>query len=97
MRFWPALVLAPLFALSSISLGYALVTPACEHSRAWLLHLAIFVFLVLAAWTTAAARGALSRARHEILPLVATWTGAFFSAVIAAQWLAVLFIDPCTS
>ena len=95
MRLWPALILAPLFALSSISLGYALVDPACTASRTWLLHLSTLLFLALSLGATLAAWSALSGARRQFLPLVATWTGVFFSAVIAAQWLAILFIGPC--
>lgn len=95
MRLWPALILAPLLALSSISLGYALVDPACATSRTWLLHLSTLLFLALSVGATLAAWTALAGARRAFLPLVATWTGAFFSLVIAAQWLAVLFIGPC--
>jgi hypothetical protein len=97
MRLWPALILAPLFALSSISLGYALVTPACQGSQTWLLHVATLLFLALSATATFFAWTALAGARREFLPLLATWTGGFFSAVIAAQWLAILFINPCMS
>ena len=95
MRFWPALILAPLFALASIGLGYALVTPACQGMQTWPLHLFILACLALSLATTFFSWTALAAARREFLPLVATWAGAFFSAVIAAQWLAVLFIGPC--
>jgi hypothetical protein len=95
MRLWPALVLAPLFALASISLGYALVTPACETSRTWIVHASALVFLCLSLATTGLAWSTLASARREFLPLVATGTGAFFSAVIAAQWVAVFLIAPC--
>jgi hypothetical protein len=95
MRLWPALILAPCFALASISLGYALVTPACESSRTWIVHLSIVLFLVLSVGTTLLAGQALASARREFLPLVATWTGGFFSAVILAQWLTVFLIAPC--
>ena len=95
MRSWPALIVAPLAALASIGFGYALVTPACERSQGWLLHAAILLCLVVAAACTGSAWAALHRARRELLPLVATWTGAFFSLVIAMQWAAQLFISPC--
>jgi hypothetical protein len=97
MRLWPALLVSPLLALASIGLGYALVTPACQASRTWILHASTMAFLVLSIATTIVAWTALASARREFLPLVATWTGAFFSAVIAAQWIAVLLISPCTS
>jgi len=95
MRLWPSLILAPLFALASLTLGYELATPACERSMVWLLHVSFFVFLLLSAAATAAAWQALAGARREFLPLVATGVGGFFSAVIAAQWLAVFLIPPC--
>jgi hypothetical protein len=94
-RTWPALILAPLFALSSITLGYALVTPACEHSHVWLVHAAILLFLALSVASTVAAWFSLQAARREFLPLISTWSGAFFSAVIVVQWLAVFLLHPC--
>ena len=95
MRLWPALILAPLFALSALTLGYALATPACERSIGWLLHVPFAVFLLMAAATTMLAWRALGSARREFLPLVATGTGAFFSLVIVAQWAAVFILQPC--
>ena len=95
IRLWPALLIAPLIALTSISLGYALVTPACDYARPWLLHASTIFFLLLTVGTTALAWMALAEARREFLPLVAMWSGAFSSLVIAGQWLAVLLIPPC--
>jgi hypothetical protein len=94
-RTWPALILAPLFALASISLGYALVTPACEYSRVWLLHAAIVLFLALSVASTIGAWLSLQAARRELLPLVSTWSGAFFSALILLQWVALFLLPPC--
>jgi hypothetical protein len=95
IRLWPALLIAPLAALASISLGYALVTPACDYARPWMLHASTLFFLALTLAMTALAWTALATARREFLPLVSTWTGAFSSLVIAGQWLAVLLIPPC--
>jgi hypothetical protein len=95
MRLWPAIVLAPLFALTSITLGYALVTPACQHDRPWIVHAVLLASLALSLVTTAVAWLAFQAARREFLPLVATWSGAFFSLVILAQWIALFFIAPC--
>ena len=91
MRTWPALILAPLIALGSISLGYALVTPACERGIVWVLHAVILGSFVLAAAMTALAWTGKDRFLH----LVATWCGAFFSLVIAIQWLAQFVVTPC--
>jgi hypothetical protein len=95
-RTWPALILAPLFALASISLGYALVTPACERSGAWLVHVVVLLFLALSVASTVGAWLSLQAARREFLPLVSTWSGAFFSALILLQWLALFIVSPCT-
>ena len=94
-RTWPALILAPVFALASISLGYALVTPACERSSAWLVHAAVLLFLALSVASTIGAWLSLQAARRELLPLVSTWSGVFFSALILVQWLALFILSPC--
>lgn len=94
MRVWPALILAPLFALASITFGYALVPAACGASQ-WMLHAAILVPLALSLAATALALADMKRQHEKFLPLVATWTGAFFSLVIAAQWATQLFVSPC--
>ena len=92
---WPALLLAPVFALASVALGYALVTPACEHARAWPVHAAVLVFLLLTLVSTLAAWRALQLTRRELLPLVATWAGAFSCGVILLQWIALFIVPPC--
>lgn len=94
-RTWPALILAPVFALASISLGYALVTPACERASAWLVHAVVLLFLALSVASTVGAWGSLQAARREFLPLVSTWSGAFFSTLILVQWLALFIVSPC--
>jgi hypothetical protein len=91
MRTWPALIVAPLIALASISLGYALVAPACERGLVWVLHEVILASLVLSLATTALAWAE----KKEFLGLVATWSGAFFSLLIAVQWLAQFVVTPC--
>jgi len=93
MRAWPALVLAPLIALASISFGYALVTPACDKGLAWTLHALILGSLVLTASLTALAW----TERREFLGVIAVGCGTFFSFVIVMQWLTQLFVTPCMS
>jgi hypothetical protein len=96
MKLWPALLLAPLLALASISAGYALVPPACAPGRGWLLDLLILPCLAGALVCTALAWKDMRHRVHEpFLSLVATGTGAFFSLVIAAQWVTRLVLDPC--
>ena len=95
MRLWPALLLAPLLALAAQSAAYALATPACERGMPWLLHLPFAALLSGNLLFTFMAWKAFAAARREFLPLVSAWTGAFFSAVVAAQWVAVFLIPPC--
>ena len=95
MRAWPALILAPLFALAAQIIAYALVTPACEHGKAWVLHATFFVFFALCVATTLSAWATLRAARREFLPLASMWSGMFFSAVVLAQWVAMFIVSPC--
>jgi hypothetical protein len=95
-RTWPALILSPLLALASVSFGYALVTPACDRSTTWMLHAAIAVLFLLSLVSTILAWLSLQAARREFLPLVSTWSGAFFTLVIVVQWSALLILTPCT-
>jgi len=97
VKVWPALLLAPLLALASNHLGYALAAGACERQAEWWLHASFglsFLFILLV--TAMAWREFRRREREETLPLVATWTGAFFALVVAAMWATRLFLDPCT-
>jgi RsiW-degrading membrane proteinase PrsW (M82 family) len=95
MRAWPALILAPFFALAAQIVGYALVTPACQHARAWPIHLSFLLFFALCAATALGAWASLRNARQEFLPLAATWSGVFFAAVVLAQWVATFILTPC--
>ena len=92
---WPALLLAPVFALASVALGYALVTPACERSSTWLVHGVVLLFLALSVASTVGAWLSLQAARREFLPLVSTWSGAFSTAVVLLQWTALFIVPPC--
>jgi hypothetical protein len=96
MRVWPALLLAPLLALVSIGLGYALVTPACSAHGQWMLHALILGCLLISLVSTGIAFAERRNHKDPFLPLVAAWTGAFFSLVLAAQWMTQLFLSPCT-
>jgi hypothetical protein len=95
MRAWPALILAPSFALAAQIIAYALVTPACEHGKTWPMHLSFFVFFALCLATTLSARASLRMAHREFIPLAALWSGAFFSLVVLVQWAAMLIVSPC--
>jgi hypothetical protein len=51
--------------------------------------------LLLTLVSTLAAWRALQATRRELLPLVATWTGAFSCGVILLQWIALFIELPC--
>ena len=55
MLSWPALLLAPLLALTQLSVAYSLVGVACETQSAARLHAVAAVFVVLVAITVAMA------------------------------------------
>src|SRR5947209_45334 len=55
MLSWPALLLAPLVALTQLSVGYALVQPSCETQTRGGLHAVSAVGLLLVAVMTAMA------------------------------------------
>ncbi len=95
MRVWPALLLAPLAAFFAISAGYALVPAACGGDWTWALHLAFLLPLVFSVAAGARAARSMKGRKDPFLPLVATWTAALFSLVIAAAWATTLIIAPC--
>ena len=95
MRAWPALILAPLFSLAAQIIAYALITPACQYSKSWPIHLSFLLFFVLCLATTLSAWGSLRTAHREFIPLAAVWSGVFFSAVVLVQWAAMFIVSPC--
>jgi len=95
VRAWPALILAPVFALAAQIIAYALVTPACQYSKAWPMHVSFLLFFVLCVATALSAWASLRAAHREFIPLAAVWSGAFFSAVVLVQWVAMFIVSPC--
>lgn len=55
MLSWPALLLAPLIALSQLSIAYSLVTPACGRQDSSALHAVAAISLLLVVVMTAMA------------------------------------------
>lgn len=95
MRAWPALILAPVFALAAQTIAYALVTPACQYAKAWPMHVSFFLFFALCVAATLSAWASLRTAHREFIPLAAVWSGCFFSAVVLVQWAAMFIVSPC--
>jgi hypothetical protein len=60
-----------------------------------MLHAVVAASFLLSLASTIAAWLSLQAARREFLPLVSTWSGAFFTAVILVQWSALFIVMPC--
>jgi hypothetical protein len=106
MRSWPALLIAPLLALSDQSMAYALVTWSCKEQSLLFPHavhvafLAVGVVLTALAWSELrAVSGHVQEdaggARREFVALVATLAGAYSCLVIVALWIPQWLLSPC--
>ena len=107
---WLALLLAPSLALTALGVNYALVTPVCEWraEAAWL-HGVFAVSLMLSllfaalAWRnwhhSRAARATAERRqeRERFLALVGVLVASLSALVIAAQWLPLWMLSPCSA
>jgi hypothetical protein len=107
---WPALLLAPLLALTNQSITYALVTPSCAKQNMLAPHAVAAVSLILCILFTLSAwknyrrwrpgkteTGDAASARESFLAMVATMVGALSSVVIVAMWLPLFILSPCAS
>jgi hypothetical protein len=108
LRAWPAILVAPLLASASISIGYGLVSWACRLHHPMVLHASILVFLGLTivtgvyAWIEwrhtgpgyGADRGH-SGQRAGFVALMAMASSGFFSLVILGQWLTLWLVPVC--
>ena len=104
---WLALLLAPMLALTALSINYALVTPACEQQAnvvwlhvvfaASLLLSVLFTVLAGRNWQRSKAHQTESRTRDRkrFVALVAVLVGALSSLVLVAQWLPLWLLSPC--
>jgi hypothetical protein len=105
---WGGMAAGPLAAIANLHVVIAGATPACRGGVEWPLHLATAAMLAVAlAGTAVAARewrragrewpgeGGTVVARSRFLGAVGTMTSGFFSFVILAQWMSLLFVQPC--
>lgn len=106
---WPALIVAPLLALGSQAVMYALVTPSCSlqtrlpiHAVAAASLLAVIALTVLAFREWQQASGVRppmdSDAPHNtqrFLDACATALGALSALVILMMWMGVWVLSPC--
>lgn len=99
---------APVLALLNQELIYAVTMWACGHRMSGVTHIVPAICLCLSVATvilsyrtwTAAGRGiddepATLQSRARFLALLGLAIGAFSSAVILAQWVAIFVFDPC--
>jgi hypothetical protein len=97
------LLLAPFLALAHLTVGYALVQPACARHSVWMLHGVAIAFLGAALLATYVAWRDIrlypaagdTAPRAHFFGWLGTFTGILFSAVIIAQWLTVWVLSPC--
>jgi hypothetical protein len=106
MPAWPALIVAPLVALTHLSIVYALATPSCRTQSEALLHGVSIVALAVALACTAMALAAWLRApeipgdaheRRRFVAGIGTGVGALASVVIVAIWIPPWWLSPCWS
>lgn len=108
LALWVAVLAGPLAWMLGLNLGYALVLPACASGSTVLLHLVSLVTLLCAggggwvAWrewqrtgSEMPGEGGGSIARSRFMAALGLLASAFFGLVIAAQWVANLFLHPC--
>ena len=110
MLSWPALLLAPLLALTEQSIVYSLSTPTCQTQReAWLHGVPLVFFLATLALTALAwlearrLRGGdaphLDADRRALRRYFVAWmavgAGALSSLAIAALWVPQWVLSPC--
>jgi hypothetical protein len=105
MRIWLALIVAPLLALESQSIAFALVHWACDRQTVAAVHalygacIGATVAFTALAWRhrqeSAAVGGGEARRRHRFLSGLATASAALSSLVIAAMWVPTWMLSPC--
>jgi hypothetical protein len=108
MRIWIALLVAPMLALTDLTIAFATVSWACAHQAAFSVHLVHAAFFALtlastlAAWTawregTGATANGDTPPQAHFLAGVATASAALSTLTVAAMWMPVSVIAPCIS
>jgi hypothetical protein len=104
MRIWLALIVAPLLALESQSIAFAMVHWACDHQTMVAVHtlyaacVGITVAFAALAWhgrESVTVAGSEARRRQRFLSTLATASAGLSSLVIAAMWVPTWMLWPC--
>ena len=109
LRLWLGFLAAPVAWALQLQTTYALVPKACDDHTLAPLHVSSAVFLAVAVaglwiawrnwqlvgqgWPSAEEGGSASRARF--MAVLGMLSSSLFVLLIVAQWIPVLFIDPC--
>jgi hypothetical protein len=107
-RWWPGLILAPIFALADQTVAYSLLEWSCAVQKPAVPHIAHAVFLMLTlvtlfmAWGHWQDRPAGKRedapdaaTRKSTFGIMATLVAALSGLVIVAMWYPHLVLAPC--
>lgn len=105
---WAGLLVAPAAWLLNLELAYLLVSAACSGRTTFPLHVVSFVALIIAAGGGVLAWRSWSRLGREwpgddggwraagrLVAVLGAMLSALIILVIVAQWIPVLFLDPC--
>jgi hypothetical protein len=105
---WAANLLGPVAVLLGLELAYAFVHPACRSGNLLPVHLSFAGALALALVGTAVGwrqwrrwgstwpgEEAGPEPRGRFMATIGLLAGAFSALVLAAQWLATVFLHPC--
>lgn len=108
MRTWIALIVAPILALTDLTIAFATVSSSCAHQLVFAVHAVHGGFFVatltctLAAWTAWRAGASASTsgetpAQAHFLAGIATAAAALSTIAVLAMWMPAALIAPCIS
>jgi len=106
MRIWLAMLVAPVLALTDLTISFATVSWACSHQAPVSLHAVHFVFLLATlactlgawnAWRAGEATKGQSATQAHFLAGVGMAIAALSTITVAAMWLPVSMIASCIS
>jgi hypothetical protein len=108
LALWTPIIGPMVASLATLEAAYALVGPACRRDTTWFVHLVPAVMLIATVLMTVTAlrvwrehgrdwetqTGGMDT-RTRFLAIMGLMSGASGALIIAAQWAAIFFHDPC--